>query len=248
MHLVKYSSYKYISRYLFNVTRLLSGTSNNLNQSVKASIDKQSDEKTGIAENFNFENLNVTTKSQKKLPFREPLLKNLFMGQVDNELLAFPEAISRDDLNNLYNEIETTRQYFNSVDSDTIDQTRLIPKSVIEDLKNLRLFANDIPQVHGGRGFFISETCFSSEPEAEDLNIASILNAHRTVVQIINDYGTEDQKNRYLSKLAKGDLVASIAIFESDLAEEGLFLTKAKLDETKNSWLLNGKNFIIFYL
>lgn len=216
------------------------------NQSTKASVEKQPDEKSAIRETFEYEKLNISTKIHKKSPQKPPLAKNLFVAKVDTDLLAFPEVITKDDLKKLEGEIEPNKRYFHeSLDTDNIEATRLIPKTVIEDLINLRIFGNDIPQSIGGRGYLISETSLSSEAEGSDVNVASLIASHRMVTQIILELGTEEQQLKYLSKLAKGELIGTVAIFESQSSDTGAFNTNA-VQINDNTWSLSGeKSFIV---
>lgn len=216
------------------------------NQSTKASVEKKLDEDSAIRETYEYEKLNISTKVHKKSPQRPPLAKNLFVAKVDSDLLAFPEVIKKDELKKLEEEIGPNKRYFQeSIDSENIEATRQIPKTVLEDLKNLRIFGNNIPQSLGGRGYLISETTLSSEAEGIDVNLASLISSHRMASEIILELGTEDQHLKYLSKLAKGDLIGTVAIFEAQPSDNGAFTTNAiKIDDS--TWSLSGeKSFIV---
>lgn len=175
-------------------------------QTATAKIENDTKSGINVQETSDFKSGTISTKIQKKLPQKSPLVKNFFVGQVDRELLAFPETISNEDLEKLRKDFEVSTNYFNStLNSSDIEKTRLVPKAVLEELKELNSFGTNIPQHLGGRGYFITENCVISEIEGNDFNVAPILNSHRLVSQILLDYGTEDQKNYFLPKLANGN-------------------------------------------
>lgn len=175
-------------------------------QSSKHSHSQQSgsrDETPGIFTDFH-EN-QIFEKTQKKLIPKLPLAKEFFLGKVDKELISYPEVIERDDITNLYEEIQGIKNYFeNTLDVTNINKTWCIPKTTFGDLKNLGCFNYNIPKNYG-KNYTISESLIASESETISPDISSILISHRVIADIINEYGTENQKQKYLPKLADGE-------------------------------------------
>lgn len=86
----------------------------------------------------------------------------------------------------------------------------------------------------------------ASEAEAEQITAAMSLNAHRMVCEAINEFGTAEQRAKYLPQLAKGDLVATIAFQEWNQGDVVAEQTTAEYDADKNQWRLNGtKSFVV---
>lgn len=162
--------------------------------------------KYDIDELLNLDNANIVTRHQKKLPERPPLVKNFFCGVTDLELLAYPEAIEKADLEKLNESLKPITQFFgNTLDSEKIRSDGKLSDIVYKDLKQLKSFGMNIPEQFGGTGYYATETCMVNEAEAVDVNAASTLNAHRVIATLIQEHGSEIQKDHYLRKMAKGD-------------------------------------------
>lgn len=178
-------------------------------------------------------------KGAAKKPARPPLVKNFFSGKVDTEQLTYPEVIARDDMVSLQQDIDTTnRTLAVSIDSATIQTERHIPRAVFEDARNLHLFGLTIDPEYGGQGMAATQVALASESEAADVNVAYTLNAHRLACRIISECGTAAQRTQFLPKLAAGDLIGTIAFYESESPDNGIFSTRAT--EEQNTWTLNG--------
>lgn len=173
-------------------------------------------------------NETISTKYQNKLVKREPFVKNFFIGVVDTELLVFPEIIAKDVLEQLQENTTNTARYFKS-----ITESGGTSEKVLSDLKSLGLFGSDVPQHYGGSGYFITENVLASEPETDNISISCLLNSHRLLTNIITQYGTEEQKLKYLPQLATGDIIGTAAVFESKTDESGSFLTTVTETDSK---------------
>lgn len=122
-----------------------------------------------------------------------------------------------------------------------VDESGVIPSVVRDGMRDLGLFGLSTPQDYGGLGLALRE-------EIElifELGQASPV--FRSVVGtnigigsqgIILD-GTEEQKNRYLPKLASGELVASFALTEPDSGSDARSLRTLARREG-DTYVLNG--------
>lgn len=127
-----------------------------------------------------------------------------------------------------------------------VDQENRIPDDIIDEMRGLGLFGLSIPEQYGGLGLSMSEEALV----AQELGYTSP--AFRTVIAtnigigsqgIVMD-GTEKQKNHYLPKLARGELIGSFALTEPDAGSDAASLkTSARLEG--DNYVLNGtKRFI----
>lgn len=178
-------------------------------------------------------------KGAAKKAARPPLVKNFFSGKVDTEQLTYPEVIGRDDMATLQQDIDATVQTLAvSIDTEAIQRERHIPAAVIDDARHLQLFGLTVDVEYGGRGYGATQVAMSSECEAADVNVAYTLNAHRLACRIIDECGTDAQRARFLPKLAAGQLIGTIAFYELESPDCGIFSTRATQDQTK--WTING--------
>jgi acyl-CoA dehydrogenase len=79
---------------------------------------------------------------------------------------------------------------------------------------DMGLLLADIPEVYGGSGgtFEHMAVVFEELAYAGDMNFG--LHVHAIVAHYLLNQGTEDQKRRYLPRLASGEMVAAIAMSE----------------------------------
>ncbi|HKC28832.1 MAG TPA: acyl-CoA dehydrogenase family protein [Jatrophihabitans sp.] len=114
------------------------------------------------------------------------------------------------------------------------------PEQLIEQMKRLGIFGLMIAEEHGGTG--VSAPCFAqvtAELARGWMSLAGAMGGHTVVTVLIQQFGTAEQKARYLPRLATGELRATMALTEpaggSDLAA---MRTVARRDD--NGYVLNG--------
>lgn len=121
-----------------------------------------------------------------------------------------------------------------------------IPPDIVAEMKELGLFGLSIPEEYGGLGLTMEEEVLAA------FEIAKTSPSFRSLIGTNNGIGsqglivdgTEEQKRRYLPRLASGELVASFALTEPGAGSDAASLrTKAVRDG--DHYLLNGtKRFI----
>ncbi|MEE3118777.1 MAG: acyl-CoA dehydrogenase family protein [Pseudomonadota bacterium] len=121
-----------------------------------------------------------------------------------------------------------------------------IPEDVIEEMKEMGLFGLSIPEELGGLGLSMSdEVAIIQEMGYTSPVFRSMFGTNVGIGSqgIIID-GTDEQKARYLPKLASGELIGSFALTESDAGSDaGSVMTSARRDG--DVYVLNGsKRFI----
>lgn len=153
----------------------------------------------------------IAEQPSSKLPPRLPLAKNFFAGLVDNELLAFPEVISREDMNRLQNELLPLKNFFTEdFDSHTASATHTLPAGLADNLKQLGLYGANVSSDFDGKGWGYSESLMASEPEAQATEVALSLLGHRSIIDVIQEMGSTEQKQRFLPKLANGEYILNL--------------------------------------
>ncbi|MFQ5690054.1 MAG: acyl-CoA dehydrogenase family protein [Gemmatimonadota bacterium] len=141
--------------------------------------------------------------------------------------------------------IEKFRDFLcEEVDSDRIDREGKIPPEVIERLREMGAFGLKIPEEYGGLGF--NQTEYSRIMEVlgtVDGNLVALLSAHQSigVPQPLKLFGTEEQKRKYLPRIAKGAITA-FALTESEVGSDPARLsTTATPTEDSEAYILNGE-------
>uniref|UniRef100_A0A8D2NMR2 Complex I assembly factor ACAD9, mitochondrial n=1 Tax=Zosterops lateralis melanops TaxID=1220523 RepID=A0A8D2NMR2_ZOSLA len=134
-------------------------------------------------------------------------------------------------------------KFFNEeVDSKKIDQDAKIPPETLQGLKDLGLFGMQIPEEYGGLG--LSNTMYARLGEITSLDgsIAVTLAAHQAIgLKGILIAGTEEQKAKYLPRLASGEHIAAFCLTEPGSGSDAASIqTRATLSKDGKHFLLNG--------
>jgi alkylation response protein AidB-like acyl-CoA dehydrogenase len=168
----------------------------------------------------------------------------LFMGRFDRGALS-PFPRQEDAERRIGDEMVRRVSAFlaERLDADEVDETRTIPESVVEGLRDLGVFRMKVPLAYGGLGYSqvnynrvlmaIASYCGST---------AVLVSAHQSigVPQPLKMFGTEAQKEKYLRRIAAGELSA-FALTEPDVGSDPARMsTTAVLSADGSYYVLNG--------
>ncbi len=91
------------------------------------------------------------------------------------------------------------------------------PGDIVEKLKTLGLFGATISPDYGGLGLpAVTYAKIVERMAAVWISVPGFVNSHLIMAQAVQRYGTEEQKKRYLSRFASGELRGGIALTEPD--------------------------------
>jgi glutaryl-CoA dehydrogenase len=116
------------------------------------------------------------------------------------------------------------------------------PSETIPELAQMGLFGPTIPHEYGGAGLNnVAGGLIYQELERGDSGLRSFCSVQSGLVMYpIFEFGTEEQKKRWLPKLASGEAIGCFGLTEPDFGSNpGGMLTTARKD-TKG-WVLNGR-------
>ncbi|XP_059143103.1 complex I assembly factor ACAD9, mitochondrial-like [Physella acuta] len=205
-----------------------------------ASIQNVKDPKA-LAEQQSQDSVGKYLKTEPLPKLTEPIAKNFFLGKLDPKHLEYPQ-ISKEELEQLNELIAPIEKFFANVDSKSIDVNAKIPDEVLQQLKDLGLFGLQIPEKYGGLNLNATSYARVGEVTSKDGSIAVTLAAHQAIgLKGILIAGSEEQKEKYLPKLASGEHVAAFCLTEPSSGSDAASIqTKATLSEDGRTWLLNG--------
>lgn len=116
-----------------------------------------------------------------------------------------------------------------------------IPRELIEKLGEMGYFGITIPEQYGGLGLGCFEYCLVAEELARGwMSVASIIARGNS---LIGRQGmTEEQKQRYMTRMAKGEFLGAFALSEPNTGSDVASLScRAKRDG--DSWLITGNKY-----
>ena len=130
------------------------------------------------------------------------------------------------------------------LDADEVDRTGKIPPDVVQGLKDIGAFGIKIPKEYGGLGLsqlsyvraigLVSSLCGAT---------TALLSAHQSigVPGPLKLFGTPEQKQKYLPRLAQG-AISAFALTEPNVGSDPAALeTHAELTPEGDAYLLNGE-------
>ncbi|MBO8141118.1 MAG: acyl-CoA dehydrogenase family protein [Firmicutes bacterium] len=119
------------------------------------------------------------------------------------------------------------------------------PHPLVDRMKELGLFGLTIPEEYGGAGLdHVTYALVFEELSAAWMSIAGVLGTHSIMAYVIARYGTEEQKQRFLPRMAAGELRGGLALTEPEAGSDVASIrTRARREG--DAYVLNGvKTFI----
>jgi len=123
------------------------------------------------------------------------------------------------------------------------------PDALVETMKTLGLFGLNVPEEYGGHA--VDYTTFAivfEELSRGWMGLAGILGTHLVLCDVLARYGTEDQKRRFLPRLASGEHRAGICLSEPNAGTDlQAITTVARRDgdayviDGSKMWVTNGR-------
>ena len=130
-----------------------------------------------------------------------------------------------------------------------LDHANRYPEKLIEQMKQLGVYGLAIADEYGGVP--VSTPCFvhiTEELSRGWMSLAGAMGGHTVVAKLIGQYGTEDQKTRYLPRMATGEIRAAMALTEpgggSDLQAMSTTATRegaGYVVRGAKTWISNGR-------
>lgn len=123
------------------------------------------------------------------------------------------------------------------------------PQEIIDGLKELGVFGLTIPEEFGGLGESLLTYALVVEEIARGwMSVSGVINTHFIVAYLLMQHGTEEQKQKYLPRMATGEVRGAFSMSEPGLGSDvSAVSTKAtKQDDGSYSitgqkmWLTNG--------
>ncbi len=113
---------------------------------------------------------------------------------------------------------------------------------MLKDAGKLGLLSAEVPEAYGGMELSKAVTCLMAEKFSKTGGLVVSLGGHTGIGTMpITYFGTEEQKSKYLTKLATGELLSAYALTETTSGSDALSArTKAVLTDDGKHYVLNG--------
>ena len=114
--------------------------------------------------------------------------------------------------------VETVRDFVNTAVkpvAQELEHTNTYPEKLIDTMKQMGIFGLAVPEPWGDAR--VSTPCYvlvTEELARGWMSLAGAMGGHTVVAKLILDYGTQEQKDAYLPRMATGELRATMALTE----------------------------------
>ncbi len=118
------------------------------------------------------------------------------------------------------------------------------PTQIVEGMKDMGIFGLMIPEEYGGLGESLLTYALVVEEIARGwMSVSGIINTHFIVAYMLIQHGTEEQKQKYLPRMATGEVRGAFSMSEPHCGSDvSAIRTRAVPDEDEpGHWTINGQ-------
>ena len=101
------------------------------------------------------------------------------------------------------------------------DHEDTFPEPIVEQMKELGLFGVTIPEEYGGMGLDLTTYAMIVEELSRGwISISGVINTHFIGSYLLMKFGTDEQKQKYLPRMATGEIRAAFSLSEPELGSD----------------------------
>jgi acyl-CoA dehydrogenase family member 9 len=174
----------------------------------------------------------------------ESFMGALCMGEIIEEMIfPFPQ-IKTEEKEMLKSSFDSFGTWLKGRDKEyrKWDETSQMPDAFLQEMREFGLFSFVIPEAYGGLGF--SSTAYSrtiQELAKYESSVALTAGAHSSIgMRGLLLFGTDEQKKRYLPRLATGEMIAAFCLTEPGSGSDASSI-KTTAVRKGDKWVLNGE-------
>src|SRR6266581_1719251 len=136
-------------------------------------------------------------------------------------------AVATDLLDRTFEQRATTEMVRQFVDEQIIpnaehyDHEDSFPGPIVEQMKELGLFGVTIPEEYGGMGLDLTTYAMIVEELSRGwISISGVINTHFIGSYLLMKFGSAEQREKYLPRMATGELRAAFSLSEPELGSD----------------------------
>ena len=130
-----------------------------------------------------------------------------------------------------------------------LEHSDTYPQGIVDQMREMGLFGLMIPEEYGGLGESLLTYALCVEELARGwMSVSGVINTHFIVAYMLRQHGTEEQKQRFLPRMATGETRGAFSMSEPELGSDvAAIRTRAKRNDDgtytidgQKMWLTNG--------
>src|SRR3982751_2163244 len=122
------------------------------------------------------------------------------------------------------------------------DHEDAFPDDIVEQMKELGLFGVTIPEEYGGMGLDLTTDVMIVEELSRGwISISGVINTHFIGSYLLMKYGTDEQRQKYLPRMATGEIRAAFSLSEPELGSDVQAIKTSAKKVEDGSYEINGQ-------
>src|SRR5215217_4762985 len=122
---------------------------------------------------------------------------------------------------------------------DAVDE---FPEPIVAQMRELGLFGVTIPEAFGGMGLDLTTYAMIVEELSRGwISISGIVNTHFIGSYLLMKFGTEEQKQEFLPRMATGEIRAAFSLSEPECGSDVQGIKSVAKQADDGYWRLNGQ-------
>jgi alkylation response protein AidB-like acyl-CoA dehydrogenase len=122
------------------------------------------------------------------------------------------------------------------------DHEDAFPEPIVEQMKELGLFGVTIPEEYGGMGLDLTTYAMIVEELSRGwISISGVINTHFIGSYLLMKFGSEEQKQKYLPRMATGEIRAAFSLSEPELGSDVQAIKTSAKKTDDGSYEINGQ-------
>ena len=116
------------------------------------------------------------------------------------------------------------------------------PTEIVEGMKDLGIFGLMIPEEYGGLGESLMTYALAVEEIARGwMSVSGIINTHFIVAYLLLQHGTEEQRQKYLPRMATGEVRGAFSMSEPGLGSDVAAIKTKAVKGDDGGYVINGQ-------
>ncbi|RVE44523.1 hypothetical protein evm_010852 [Chilo suppressalis] len=187
-------------------------------------------------EKFDFENLNVLERTERRKPKINPFIKDVFVSVFNKELLAYPEILNKEETENLNARLAALEKVFYDP-SKTREERKMA-------LKRTRMYAAPVSLTNNGLAANHTESLQYLDVISSDVDLGQEISDHWVCLEAVRKGLEEDKYQQIVDDLITGDRPLKLCIKEkvAERITQADFRTHAELDG-QGVWRISGEKY-----
>jgi alkylation response protein AidB-like acyl-CoA dehydrogenase len=123
-----------------------------------------------------------------------------------------------------------------------LERTDTYPQEIVDAMKEMGLFGLMIPEAHGGLGESLLTYALCVEELARGwMSVSGVINTHFIVAYMIRQHGTDAQKDRFLPRMATGEVRGAFSMSEPELGSDVAAIRTKATRNADGGYTVNGQ-------